>query len=120
MNQEQILSDYNIEADDQGDSEKISRQLLDLISRHDQEAFLSFYDRFKIPIYNFVFRLVQEHYGAEDITQEVFLAVWKGAHKFRGRSKVKTWIYRIAYYQSVSWYRHHPSIVNLEGVDDMP
>lgn len=32
---------------------------------------------------------------ANDLSQEVFISVWKNLHKFRGASSYKTWIYRI-------------------------
>jgi RNA polymerase sigma-70 factor (ECF subfamily) len=42
---------------------------------------------------------------AEEILQEVFLAVWQGAPRFREEAKVKTWLLRIAHHQAVSWLR---------------
>jgi RNA polymerase sigma-70 factor (ECF subfamily) len=33
---------------------------------------------------------------AKDLTQEIFISVWKGLPSFRGESKINTWIYRIA------------------------
>jgi RNA polymerase sigma-70 factor (ECF subfamily) len=44
---------------------------------------------------------------AEDLLQEIFFSIWKGAGRFRGQSSVKTWIYRIAHHQTVSWLRRH-------------
>jgi RNA polymerase sigma-70 factor (ECF subfamily) len=42
---------------------------------------------------------------AEELTQELFLVVWRDARRFRGRASVRTWMYRIAYNQAVSWLR---------------
>ncbi len=46
-------------------------------------------------IYWVVRRSVIIHDDADDITQEVFLRVWKGVHRFRGESALFTWLYRI-------------------------
>ena len=51
----------------------------------------------------------------------MFLAVWLGAVKFKKKASVKTWIYRIAYKQSISWLRKHgrkSSPIELEEVID--
>jgi len=52
-----------------------------------------------IQLYPFVYRLAYNLVGnameAEDIAQEVFIAALKGLTKFRGESKLSTWLYRI-------------------------
>ena len=40
--------------------------------------------------------MVIDHDDADDLTQTVFIKVWKGLSKFRSDSKLYTWIYRIA------------------------
>ncbi len=46
-------------------------------------------------VYNVAYRMVHSHQDAEEITQEVFLKVYRKLKYFRGRSAVKTWLYRI-------------------------
>jgi len=48
------------------------------------------------PIFNFVLRLVENKQDAEDITQEVFVKVWKNIKKFNQRKNFKTWLFTIA------------------------
>ena len=48
------------------------------------------------PIYNFIFRLCGNTEGADDITQEVFIKVWKNLKKFNPEKNFKTWIFTIA------------------------
>jgi len=54
---------------------------------------------------------------AEDLTQEIDLAVWRSIPSFRGESKPSTWIWRIALNRATSWWRvagvPHP------GLDDV-
>lgn len=42
---------------------------------------------------------------ADDLTQEITLALWRSIPSFRGESKPSTWIWRIALNQAISWQR---------------
>lgn len=48
------------------------------------------------PIYNYLLRLTQNPAEADDLTQEVFVRVYRSLSTFRGDSSLKTWLYRIA------------------------
>ena len=50
-------------------------------------------------IYRFCYRLCGNAEDAEDITQDVFIAAYKGLAKFRGESSVHTWLYKIALFR---------------------
>jgi RNA polymerase sigma-70 factor (ECF subfamily) len=82
-------------------------KLLALISRGDEAALAELYRRHNVLLYNYLLRLVHDQAAAEDLLQEVFIAVWKGSSAFKERSRVKTWIFRIAHNQAVSWLRKH-------------
>lgn len=47
-------------------------------------------------ILNIAVRMLGRHQDAEDVTQEVLIRVLKSLHTFRGDSKFRTWLYRIA------------------------
>ena len=47
-------------------------------------------------VFNTVLGMLQHQEDAEDVTQEVFVAVYQNIQKFRGDAKLSTWIYRIA------------------------
>lgn len=95
-------------------------QLIQQVASGDKIAFRQLYLRYERLIFQYLLRLIHDHEQAEDLLQEVFLAVWKGAPGFRGKSKVKTWIYHIAHNQAVSWLRaHHPTIHLDEGLADI-
>ena len=61
-------------------------------------------------IYRFVLRLLGSKALAEDITSEVFLGVWRQAHRFEARSAVTTWLLAIARYKALAELRrrHEP------------
>ena len=58
--------------------------------------FPAFYRQHGDRIYRFCYRLSGSAPDAEDLTQEVFLAAFRGAGRFEGRASVQTWLYRIA------------------------
>ncbi len=76
-------------------------ELVEATGRGDQEAFESLVKRYQGPLLTFVARFgVQSK--AEDITQEVFLRIYRAAPRFQAKAKVSTWIFQIAYNQALT------------------
>jgi RNA polymerase sigma-70 factor (ECF subfamily) len=70
----------------------------DLALRHrygDPAAFDEVYQRFAEMVYGLALRMSGDREEAADMSQEVFLRVYRHLGRFRGRSSLKTWIYRI-------------------------
>ena len=84
--------------------------LIAQIAQGDEQAFLTLYDRYSQPIYNYILRLIHHPRDAEDLLQETFLAVWQSSRRFRGKSSAKTWMYRIAHNQTVSRLRQRQKL----------
>ena len=59
-------------------------------------AFGILLDDFEQKVFNTCISFVPNKEDAEDIAQEVFLEVFRSINKFKGNSKLSTWIYRIA------------------------
>ena len=83
------------------------RDLLRKAAQGNDAAFGELYDRYNLPVYNYLLRLIHEQALAEDLLQDAFVAAWQGAGRFRGRSSVKTWLFRIAHNRAVSWLRRN-------------
>lgn len=60
------------------------------------DAFGTLFDRNKDAVYRFVLKSIQRREDAEDIVQEVFCRAWRAMPRFRGDSKLLTWLCRIA------------------------
>jgi RNA polymerase sigma-70 factor (ECF subfamily) len=56
-------------------------------------------------IYDFSYRMVHNRSTAEDITQDVFIKVYKNIHKLNSARALKPWILKIAYTTSISYLR---------------
>lgn len=52
--------------------------------------------RYEKPIYNLIYSMIGDVEEAADITQEVFIAAYRGSKSFRKESSAFTWLYRIA------------------------
>ena len=63
----------------------------------DQDSFALLVQHHQRRVFNLVYRMLQEYEEANEVTQETFLAAWKGLPSFRGDARFSTWLYRIAY-----------------------
>jgi RNA polymerase sigma-70 factor, ECF subfamily len=64
--------------------------------RGDEQAFLAIYHRHRSPVYQFAWRLTASAATAEDVTQECFLALMRGAGFDAGRGTLRTYLFGIA------------------------
>ena len=71
----------------------------------DGPAFRELFDRYKNPIYGFVRRRVSDAARAEDITQDIFLALVQRRNGYEVRSSFRTYLYRIAMNRVASEHR---------------
>jgi len=81
----------------------------DLISRvevNDAEAFAVLYDRHSRAAYSLAYRMMGERQAAEDLVQDAFLKVWRGAGSFRSeRGSVRTWLLSIVHNRGIDQLR---------------
>src|SRR5579862_8234798 len=72
------------------------RLLVKRIQSGDREAFAALLDVYEARVYRLVLRFTNSVPDAEDVTQEIFLGIYRGLGSFRHHSALSTWIYRIA------------------------
>ncbi len=72
------------------------RQLIHAIARGDSRALETLYERHGLGILAYLIGQVDDRHLAEEVLQDVMLAVWQGAGRFRGDSSVRTWLLAIA------------------------
>lgn len=65
------------------------------LKKGDKNAFARLLDRCQKKVFNLCVRLLGDMAEAEDATQDVFVEVYRSLSKFRGLSKLDTWVYRI-------------------------
>jgi RNA polymerase sigma-70 factor (ECF subfamily) len=66
------------------------------VKQGDMEAFEELVEKYKQPVINIIYRTLQDGAEAEDLAQNVFVQVFKSAHRYRVSAKFTTWLYTIA------------------------
>jgi RNA polymerase sigma-70 factor, ECF subfamily len=87
--------------------------------RGDQRAFAVIVHAYERLVFTYVYRLVDDRRLAEDLTQDVFLKVFRGLPGFTGESAFTTWLFQIAKNAVIDELRaieRRPTAVNIEDV----
>lgn len=72
------------------------RLLIRKLRERDEKAFREIVETYGDRVYNLTYRMLGNREEAEDVSQEVFITIFKSIDSFRGDSKFSTWLYRIA------------------------
>jgi RNA polymerase sigma-70 factor, ECF subfamily len=75
--------------------EPLIHELIQNAARGDTQAFRTIVEQHQTFVYAVAFRFVHDEEDAEDITQEVFIRLWKNLSQYRSEIKLTTWLYRI-------------------------
>jgi RNA polymerase sigma-70 factor (ECF subfamily) len=67
-----------------------------LIAENGEAAFDQIFEQYRSMVFNLTFRILGDREEALDVSQEVFLTIYRKIRDFRGESALKTWVYRIA------------------------
>jgi RNA polymerase sigma-70 factor (ECF subfamily) len=81
---------------------ELDEALLREIARGNQLAMRTLFMRHQVRVFRFVLRMIRDRTLAEDVVSEVFLAVWRQADRFGGRSSVSTWLLSIARHKALT------------------
>lgn len=90
--------------------QKTDQEIITDYLNGEKEEFTEIVNRYLKMVYNFVYRLVSSEKEAEDITQEVFLKVWKNVKNFDVEKSLKTWIFTIAKNTAFDYLRKRKDI----------
>jgi RNA polymerase sigma-70 factor (ECF subfamily) len=82
-------------------------RLLEACRLGDRRAMEALYHRFKRRVFSLVARIAGAH-EAEEVSQEVFVRIYRGLPRFRGESQLSTWIYRLAVNAALSHVERRP------------
>ena len=84
-----------------------------------EEAFAQLIAQYHQPIYSIIARSLHDPADAADITQDVFIKVFRGVQNFHGDSSLRTWLYRIALHEASNqrrwWSRHKQHDVTIDA-----
>ncbi len=81
------------------------KELIEKLKNKDSTAFKYLVDNYNSLVLNTCNSFLHNFEDAQDISQEVFIEVYKSMEKFRGESKISTWLYRISVNKSLNHLR---------------
>lgn len=82
----------------------------------DEACFDRIYEKYRVPVYGLCYRYSRNEADARDLTQEVFIKIYRNLNGFNERSKLFTWIYRITVNTCVSFKRREQKRQSLPPV----
>ena len=71
------------------------RRLIRRLKERDEGAFRELVETYRDRVYNMTYRMLGNREEAEDVSQEVFITIFKSIDGFRGDAKFSTWLYRV-------------------------
>ncbi|NLE52315.1 MAG: sigma-70 family RNA polymerase sigma factor [Chloroflexi bacterium] len=92
------------------DPDEPDLRLIERIGRGDPAALEALYARHGRALLAYLIGQVSDPHLAEEVLQDVMLAVWRGAARFRGESAVRTWLLAIARRRAITARQRRPPV----------
>jgi len=95
------------------------KELIEKYLKGDEKALEFLISKYLKPLYSFIFGYVQNQQDAEDLTQEIFLKMWRNLKKFKKGKSFKSWLFKIAKNTCFDFLRKKKGnlALNLENLD---
>jgi RNA polymerase sigma-70 factor (ECF subfamily) len=84
--------------------------LVEELKAGSEQAFALLIAQYSHPVYSLIARSLRDPADAADVTQEVFVKVFRNINGFHGEASLRTWIYRIALHEASNqrrWWNRH-------------
>lgn len=78
------------------DQTDLDAALMLRVKRGDRAAFAELVEKYKQPLFSFIFRTLRDETETEDVAQNTFLQVWKSRDRYQRTAKFSTWLFTIA------------------------
>ena len=82
-------------------------------------AFSELLDVYQERLYWHIRKIVTTHENADDVLQNTFIRIYKSIQKFEGKSSLHTWMYRIAYNESIRFLEKNNK-KRYDNIDEVP
>jgi RNA polymerase sigma factor (sigma-70 family) len=90
---------------------------IDAAINGDTRAFAALVDRYKHIVFTLAMKMLKNTEEAEEVSQDVFMKAYHALQTFKGESKFSTWLYKIAYYQSLDYLKKQKRNLNTSSID---
>ena len=98
------------------------RELIKKSLQGDKNSLELLIKKYLKPIYSFSFNLLRDQEDAQDLTQEIFLKMWKNLKNFDENQNFKSWLFKIAKNSCIDFIRKKKKflVYNLETIENLP
>ncbi|MBQ6964538.1 MAG: RNA polymerase sigma factor [Bacteroidaceae bacterium] len=97
------------------DEQSILRRLQDPTMK--RRAFEEIVNGYSRQLYWQIHYLLQNHEDTDDVLQNTFVKAWRGIDNFKGESALFTWLYRIAYNESLTFLKQRRQMTSIDDED---
>ncbi len=91
--------------------------IINQINAGDTQAFAVLVDCYKDLVFTLAIRMLKHREEAEEVSQDTFIKVYKALPKFKGDSKLSTWIYKVAYNSCLDRIKKNKKHYNDVAID---
>ncbi|MDO6559574.1 RNA polymerase sigma factor [Paraglaciecola chathamensis] len=100
--------------------EKSDEQLIERALKGQKKAWFSLLKRYEKPVYHYGLRMTGSNADALDLMQDVFISVFRNLSSYRNEGSFKGWLFRIAHYRCIEFYRRKRPQQGLEDAPEIP
>lgn len=97
------------------DEHEILRRLQDPATK--RKAFEQMVNVYSRKLYWQIHYLLQNHEDTDDVLQNTFIKAWRGIDNFKGESALFTWLYRVAYNESITFLKQQRHMTSIDDED---
>ncbi len=94
---------------------KTEQELISETLAGNHDAYGELVERFSARLYNAMLHVTGVHDDAEEVVQETFVQAFVKLHTFQGQSQFFTWLYRIAFNNTLSRHRRRRPDISLDA-----
>ncbi len=91
-----------------GDAVEADEQLVKRVLNGETEHFREIVTRYQTRVYAIAYKVSRHEKDAEDITQDIFLQIYRSLHSYKHHSTFSTWLYRVAMNKALDYKRKAP------------
>lgn len=94
------------------------QHIINQILTGDTKAFAVLVNQYKDLVFTLALRMLKHREEAEEVSQDTFIKVFKSLHKFKGDSKLSTWIYRVTYNNCLDRLKKQKAQYNIVAINE--
>lgn len=99
--------------------EKSDEQLIEKALGGNKKAWMNLLKRYESKVYNYGIRMTGNNDDALDLMQEVFISVFRNLTNYRGEGSFRGWLFKIAHYRCIEFYRRKKPNQSLDDTPEM-